>query len=280
MIELAPRHKTGLNLSSPVLIASGFCGYGQSYQRLIDMAIFGAVVTQPITLRPERGSLQPRIGETTAGFVLNTGRQNPGVRKVIQEHRKSWARLGLPVIAHLPADLPDDLTRTARALSSVHTPQGDSMLAAIELGLPLEAAPQEVETWVAAVQAGTELPILVKLPMGGHPALAESAVQAQADALVIGTPPLGAAYAPAHRQRVSGHLFGPALHSLVLHDIQTMADFDLPLVAVGGIHSAADVYTFLQAGATAVQIDSLLFIDPQAAYQLTLEVTNTLLDPQ
>lgn len=280
MIELAPRHKTGLNLSSPVLIASGFCGYGQSYQRLIDMAVFGAVVTQPITLRPERGTPQPRAWETTAGFVLNTGLQNPGVRKVIQENRKSWARLGLPVIAHLPADRPEDLARTARALSSVQTPQGDPLLAAIELGLPLEAAPQDVEAWVAAVQAGSELPILIKLPAGGHPALAESAVQAQADALVIGTPPLGAAYAPAYRQGISGYLFGPALYSLVLRDVQTMVDIDVPLVAVGGIHSAADVYTFLQAGATAVQIDSLLFIDPQAAYQLALEITNTLFEPQ
>ena len=279
MIELAPRHKTGLNLSSPVLIASGFCGYGQSYQRLIDMTVFGAVVTQPVTLRPERGTPQPRVWETTAGFVLNTGLQNPGVRKVIQAHRKSWERLGLPVIAHLPADRPDDLTRTARALSSVQTPQGDALLAAIELGLPLETAPDEVEDWVAAVQAGSELPILVKLPIGGYPALAESAVQAQADALVIGTPPLGTAYAPAYRQMVKGHLFGPALHSLVLHDIQMVAGFDLPLVAVGGIHSTADIYTFLQAGATAVQIDSLLFIDPQAAYQLALDVNNTLLDP-
>lgn len=278
MIELAPRHKTGLNLASPVLIASGFCGYGQSYQRLIDLAVFGAVVTQPVTLRPERGTPQLRAGETTAGFVLNTGRQNPGVRKVIQENHKGWARLGLPIIAHLPADLPDDLTRTARALSSVQTPQGDPLLAAIELGLPPEAAPQEVEAWVTAIQAGSELPLLVKLPVGGHLALAESAAQAQADALVIGAPPLGTAYAPAHRQMVNGHLFGPALHSLVLRDLQTMADVDMPLVAVGGIHSAADVYTFLQAGATAVQIDSLLFIDPQAAYQLALEVNNTLLD--
>ncbi|MCB0168072.1 MAG: nitronate monooxygenase, partial [Anaerolineae bacterium] len=205
--------------------------------------------------------------------------QNPGVRKVIQENRKSWARLGLPIIVHLPADLPDDLTRTARALSSIQTPQGDPLLIAIELGLPLEAAPQEVEAWIAAIQAGSELPLLVKLPIGGDPALAERAVKAQADALVIGTPPLGTAYAPAHRQTISGHLFGSALHSLVLRDLQMVANVDVPLVAVGGIHSAADVHTLLQAGATAVQIDSLLFIDPQAAYQLAFDVNNTLLDP-
>jgi dihydroorotate dehydrogenase len=37
------------------------------------------------------------------------------------------------------------------------------------------------------------------------------------------------------------------------------------LIAVGGIHSLADVQQFLEAGAAAVQLDSLLFIDPRAA---------------
>ena len=48
MIELAPNHKFGLSLNNPVLIASGFGGYGDAYQRLIDLSIFGAIVTNPI----------------------------------------------------------------------------------------------------------------------------------------------------------------------------------------------------------------------------------------
>ncbi|MCB0192270.1 MAG: dihydroorotate dehydrogenase [Anaerolineae bacterium] len=272
MIELAPYHKTGLNLASPVLIASGFGGYGPNYQRLIDLSVFGALVTLPITLRPERGTLQPRLGETTAGFVLDTGLQNPGVRKVISTYRRIWPRLGTPVIAHLPADQPDDLTRTARALAGIQTPQGDPILAAIELGLPLDAAPDDVAPWLDAVRAGCELPILVKLPLGGHRALAESAVQAQADALVLGTPPLATALSPIDRQSVHGHLFGAALHSLVHHDLHRFKGIDLPLIAAGGIHSLADARVLLTSGAAAVQIDSLLLRDPQAAYQIALEI--------
>ena len=55
MIELAPHHKFGLPLDNPVLIASGFGGYGDAYQRLLDLSAFGAIVTNPITLRPRRG---------------------------------------------------------------------------------------------------------------------------------------------------------------------------------------------------------------------------------
>lgn len=272
MIELAPHHKIGLNLANPVLIASGFGGYGPSYQRLIDLSVFGAVVTQPITLRPERGTDQPRVAETTAGFVFNTGLQNPGVRKVIGTYRRSWTRLETAVIAHLPADRPEDLTRTARALANLQTPHGDPILGAIELGLPLETNPDEVELWLHAIQTGCELPILVKLPIGCHPTLAESAARAKADALVIGTPPLATAFSSASSQSVHGHLFGPALHSLVLRDLHTFDGFELPLVAAGGIHSVADAQACLHSGATAVQLDSLLLIDPQAAYLLALEI--------
>jgi dihydroorotate dehydrogenase (NAD+) catalytic subunit len=65
---------------------------------------------------------------------------------------------------------------------------------------------------------------------------------------------------------VNGHLYGPALHSRVLRQVQLIRELvDLPIIAVGGIHSLADAQAFLTAGATAVQIDTLLFIEPQLA---------------
>jgi dihydroorotate dehydrogenase (NAD+) catalytic subunit len=271
MIELAPRHKIGLALASPVLIASGCGGYGDVYQELIDLSAFGALVTPPITLRPHRGSPSPRLAETKAGFILNTGLQNPGVKKIIQQYSKSWFRLGTPIIAHLPADEHESLRRTARALSGLQTPQGHGALAAIELGVPHHSAEADVEYWLGALREGTDLPLLVKLPLDALPELAEAAVRAQADALVIGAPPLGAALVPDSQKMVSGHLYGPALHSLTLPQLrQAAARFDLPLIAVGGIHTLPDAQAFLEAGATAVQLDSLLFIDPNLAQEIAL----------
>ncbi len=271
MIELAPQHKIGLSLSNPVMIAAGGGGYGHAYQRLIDISVFGAIVTNPITLRPRRGADQPRLVETSGGFILNTGGQNPGVKKVIQQYQKSWSHLEIPLIAHLPADEPGDLLRTARALSNLETLQGQTLLAAIELGLPHNATFQDVERWIRAVQEGSGLPLLVKLPLGAALEMAEAAVDAYADALVIGSPPLGAALSPATGATVSGNLHGPALHSLTLYYLQTLKRVvDLPIVAVGGIHSLADAQAFLTAGAIAMQIDTLIFIEPKSAYDIAL----------
>lgn len=274
MIELAPQHKIGLSLSNPVMIAAGCAGYGQAYHSLLNLAAFGAIVTNPITLRPRRGPAQPRLVETPGGFILNTGEQNPGVKKVIQQAQKSWTNLSTAIIAHLPVDAPDDLLRTARALTHLEMPHGQTVLAAIELGLPPQAHPQEVRRWVRAVQEGSPLPVLVKLPLGSSLELAEAVAEAQADALVISSPPEGAAQLVGGGTIISGALYGPALHSLVLRDLQRVKSwFDLPLVAVGGIHSLADAQAFLTAGATAIQLDSLLFIEPKQAEAIANHLT-------
>jgi len=97
--------------------------------------------------------------------------------------------LGAPVIAHLPADEPHDLQRTAQALTSANT------IAAIEVGLPYQAAPRDVVQWLRAVQEGCVLPVLVKLPLNQAEELATVATDAGADALVIGAPPLASAIA-------------------------------------------------------------------------------------
>lgn len=265
MIELAPQHKIGLSLANPVMIATGCAGYGQAYHHLLDLSVFGAIVTNPVTLRPRHGANQPRLVETASGFILNTGEQNPGVKKVIQQHQKSWAHLTTPVIAHLPADDADDLLRTARALAHLETPQGQNLLAAIELGLPHYARPHDIERWVRAVREGSPLPLLVKLPLGTLLEMVEAAAD-DADALVIGSSPLGAAQVGPDGPVVTGYLYGPALHGLALRDLQMVKSWiDLPLIAAGGIHSLADAQVFLTAGAVAVQLDSLLFIEPKEA---------------
>lgn len=269
MIELAPNHKIGLSLTNLVMIASGCGGYGNAYQQLIDLAVFGAVVTNPITLRPRPGSSQPRLVETKSGFILNTGQQNPGVKKVIQQYQKSWTHGGTPVIAHLPADEPEDLLRTARALSGLETPQGQPAIIAVELGVPHQAQPWEVTRWIKSIQEGSPLPLLVKLPLDAPLELAETAAEANADALVIGSPPVGTAQAPAGEAVVSGLLYGPALFSLALRALYLLKNrVALPLVAAGGIHSLADAQAFLAAGAAAVQIDALIFIEPKSAYDI------------
>lgn len=267
MIELAPNHKIGLPLANPLLIAAGCAGYGPEYRRLIDLPAFGAIVSNSITLRPQRGTSQPRLVEVKGGLILETGQQNPGVKKVIRRYSKFWRALSIPVIAHLPAVEPDDLLRTVRALAGADT------VAAIELGLPADALLADIRHWVRAIQEGCMLPVLAKLPLGATLEMIEATVETRVDALVIGAPPRAAVPVPQREQTISGYLYGSTLYHLALYDVQRIVDLvDLPVIAAGGVHSLAEARAFLSAGAKAVQIDTLVWIDPKQAGEMAEKI--------
>jgi dihydroorotate dehydrogenase (NAD+) catalytic subunit len=257
MIELAPHHKVGLPMPNPVMTAAGCFGYGPEYADWADASRLGAIVTNPVSLRPRRGPAQPRVVETPGGFILNTGDQNPGVRRVLQRYAAGWKRLGRPVVVHLAPDDLEALVRTARALEAVDA------VAGLELGLPEDASHADAASLVAAARE-SELPLLARLPLAHAADLAAVCVEAGADALVVGAPPLGSALHPSGSgQVVTGRLYGPALHALAMHALLKVRPLvDVPLVGCGGIHSVEDARALLDAGAVAVQVDSAIFTAP------------------
>jgi len=266
MIDLAPKHKITLPIKHPLMPASGFFGYGWSaYAPIIQADLFGAMVTNPISLRPQRHQAPPEAIETKGGVVLNTLPSNPGVKKVIRQHKRGWRRASIPIIAHLPADDPPDLARTVGALD------GLELIAGFELGIPRDSTPGDVKALVSAILQRSELPLLVKLPFSPPSPLAEAAISAGAAGLVMSSPPIAAAY-DSNQVYIGGFYYGSGIAPQLLpHIIETRTNFpDISIIAGGGVHSQNDVEAYLQAGANAVQIDSLLFIDPAQVQQLLL----------
>ena len=258
MIELAPRHKTGLVIKSPCLPMAGFFGYGQSpYPTLLEPGQFGALVTGPITLRPQPHQVPPQALEIGGGVIFNTPPRNLGVRKIISRYKRFWRRADIPIIAHLPADDPDDLTRTAGALA------GLDLIAGLELGLPLGIKTHQLEGQIKAIQRRSELPLLVKLPLTECHHLAPAALEAGADGLVIAANPAAAGYT-ADGDYLNGLYFGPGLIAgLIPHLVQLQQRHpEAVLIAGGGIHTVSDARACLQAGATAIQLDTLIFTNP------------------
>jgi len=269
-IELVPHNKHGLTLASRLIAGAGAVGYADAWPPGITAAMFGAIVTPPISWRGRRGQTPPRLAETPAGFVLASGDHNPGYRRVIEDHALDWRRLGTPIIMALAGSTPDDWDRLAAHLEE------EPSVAGIELDVPEGARSVDVNTWVSTVRRATTLPLLVKLPSAQSTALARAAAQAGADALVIGAPPLAAgpplAAAPAMNggALVEGPISGPAAFPFTLRALRAVASMSLglPLIAAGGICRPEDVERCFGAGAGAVQIRSLLWTDPAAAVRL------------
>ena len=69
----------GIALATPVLIASGCAGTGTELNGLVELRRVGGIVSRTITVEARDGSPPPRIVESPAGVVWDTGLQNPGV---------------------------------------------------------------------------------------------------------------------------------------------------------------------------------------------------------
>ncbi len=263
MIELAPRHKVGFPVHTPVLLAGGSIGTGEAIHRGLDLSQFGGAVIGPITRRPMIGSASPRMADTLGGVVLETGLQNRGVQAVLKKFARLWPRLGTPLIAQI-ADLhPADAATTARRLL------GSDAILGLELLLPEDTFPAALADLVNAVRRESDLPLWIKPGLADASALAGVAADLGVDGLVIGQPSLGAGF-HSSGAAVTGRLYGPAAFAPMLAVLLTVARRSLPitLIACGGIHTLAQARQSLQAGASAVQVDSLIWVEPGQAQEI------------
>ena len=229
---------------SPLWNAAGTLGFAPPRRGTVDVSRFGAFVTNPISLHARTPAQLPRLLHFPGGVLLHTGLPNPGLRSVLRQYASHWARSPIPVIVHLMAESPEDVSQMVRQLEEVEG------VAGVELGLPPDVTPAQV---VELTQAGSgELPLIVRLPLAWDlPNLPPAAVS-------FG-PPRGALPGNRAGSFVEGRLFGPGLFPQVLHAVREWKHADIPLIAGGGVYHPAQAEALLAAGASAVQLDLLLW---------------------
>jgi dihydroorotate dehydrogenase (NAD+) catalytic subunit len=262
MVELAPNNAYGLALATPVMTAAGCFGYGVEYARLIEESRIGAIVTRAISLHGRRANTPLRFIETPAGLLRSGDAPELRIGAALAEYAPVWARWRTPVLLSVA----NDHAAVAAALEGVEG------VAGIELPCPADAS--QAAAIVAAVRAVTLLPLLAKFaPHEAIAATARATVDAGADALVLCGSPRALHIDAQSGERFEGWLSGPALRPLALRIVaEVAAAVDAPIVACGGIASAADARQFLYAGARAVQVGSALLADPGAAARIAEEL--------
>ena len=281
-VELAPArgaHERGLRLANPVMVASGTFGYGVEYGEVVDVQRIGAICCKGTTLRPRAGNPPPRVTETPGGMLNSIGLQNPGVDAVIEKYGSVWQGWKVPVIVNVAGESIEDYVEVARRLDGVPG------VAGIELniscpnvgkgGLQFAIDRDAARAVTAAVRRATELPLLVKLSpnVADVRPIAKAIEDAGADAIcAINT--LSGLAVSADRTRAFlgntyGGLSGPAIKPVALRVVYEVAQVvSIPIVAIGGVTSLADVLDFLACGAVAVQVGTAIFADPDLPVRL------------
>lgn len=268
-----------LRLKNPVVTASGTFGFGSEWAGFYDLSILGAITVKAVTVRPRRGNPMPRTVETTGGMLNAIGLQNPGLDAFIAEKMPYLRRFDCPVIVNIAADNAEDFCILAERLDAVPG------VAALEVniscpnqahgGIEFGVDAHLTHEVIASIRARTRLPVIAKLSpnVTDITAIARAAVDAGADALSLVNTYLGTAIdAATGRFRLAnrtGGLSGPCIKPLALLAVwRVHQSVDVPIIGMGGIMNATDAIEFLLAGATAVALGTVNFINPRAAVEV------------
>jgi len=264
-----------VRFKNPVFIASGICGYAEEYSPLVNLSRLGGVVTKTITMRPRPGNLPPRIHELPYGMLNSIGLENVGLERYVAEKLPQLnKRPDVAVMVSVAAETEDEFIRLAEAFAPMDGYAG------LELNLSCpnvkgEALdqgrnPALVERIARIVKdrlPEKSLWIKVTPNITSVADVARAAEQGGADAIAAINTVLGIDFDLETGKTVfargSAGYSGPAILPIALQKVwECSRAVKIPIVGIGGIGNIDGVRKFFLAGATAVQVGTVLYNDP------------------
>jgi dihydroorotate dehydrogenase (NAD+) catalytic subunit len=270
----------GLTMPSPVMTAAGCAGTGRELAAYLDPAALGAFTTRTITLDPRPGAPAPRVADTPGGVLTDTGLQNPGLQGFLTSELPWLAQQQVRTVVSITAASLGEYAELARRLG---TSPGVDAIEVNLAGLDADAYQAGKVLHVVRRDVPRGITVLAKLRPGpGVADVAGSVVRNGADAVVLvhGFP--GLLFDPATLRPVlgagTGSVSGPAVLAQALRCVWDVhaALPDVPVVGAGGVRTGFDVLQMLLAGATAVQVGSVLMNDPSAPPRIVEELDHEL----
>ncbi|KUG26115.1 dihydroorotate dehydrogenase, catalytic subunit [hydrocarbon metagenome] len=280
MSEIDLRVKLGnLTLKNPVLLASGTVGYGNEISQFTDLSKIGAIITKSVSLKPRKGNPPQRIVETASGMLNAIGLANVGLEVFIKEKIPFLKEIQSTIICNIAASTVEEYVECTKVLDKEEEIKGFEINVScpnvkeggLEFGNNLTAVGKITEK----VRAVTSKPIIIKLSpnVARISEFAKVAKDEGADAVSAINTLVGTAFdiwtGKPKIYNVTGGLSGPAIKPVALAKVLEISrNVDIPIIGVGGIMNWKDAVEFMIAGATAIQIGTVNFINPQAGIEI------------
>ena len=272
-------HIGSLTLRNPVMTASGTFGYGLEYADLVDLGQLGGVIVKGTTLQPREGNPYPRMAETPQGMLNCVGLQNKGVDYFCEHIYPQVQSLPTQVIVNVSGNSPEDYAECARRINELeHIPAIELNISCPNVkhgGMAFGTSPEGAASVVKAVRAVYDKTLIVKLSpnVTSITDIALAAEAEGADAVSLINTLMGMAIDAEKRKRVlsigTGGLSGPCVKPVALRMVwQVARAVHIPVIGLGGISNAVDAVEFLLAGASAVEIGTVNFVDPTISAQV------------
>lgn len=269
----------GLRLKNPVMTASGTFGYGPEFADFVPLEGIGGIIVKGTTLKPREGNDYPRMVETASGMLNCVGLQNKGVDYFCEHIYPEIKDIDTNFIVNVSGSSPEDYAECAARIAELER------IPAIELniscpnvkdgGMAFGVTYAGASSVVRAVRARYPKTLIVKLsPNVTDIAEIARAVEAEgADSVSLINTLMGMAIDIEKRRPMlsigTGGLSGPAVKPVALRMVWQVAKaVKIPVVGLGGICNARDAIEFIMAGATAIEIGTANFIDPEVTIKV------------
>lgn len=268
-----------IKIQNPIMTASGTFGYGEEFAPFVDLVELGGIIVKGISLEPRAGNAPSRIVETPSGMLNAIGLQNVGIDAFIEKKIPMLEKLGCVVFVNVLGDSIDDYAEIARRLDPYESMHGLEINISCpnvkKGGVAFGTDPDMAARVTEAVRKNTSKPVMVKLSpnVTSVANMAKAVESAGADSISVINTLIGMAIDAKTRKpildNVIGGLSGPAIKPIALRMVYEAAKtVNIPVIGIGGINSLNDVIEFLIAGASAVQVGTMNFVNPAAAGEL------------
>jgi dihydroorotate dehydrogenase (NAD+) catalytic subunit len=268
-----------LELKNPVLLASGTVGYGNEISQFTDLSKIGGIVTKSISLKPRKGNQPQRIVETNGGMLNAIGLANVGVDEFIESKIPFLQKVKSTVICNIAASSVEEYVECVRLL------EGQDTIKAYEInvscpnvkegGLEFGHNPSAVGTITGKVRGATNKPVIIKLSpnVSRISDFAKIVKSEGGDAVSAINTLVGTAFdiwtKKPKIKNITGGLSGPAIKPVALAKVLEISrNVDIPIIGIGGIMNWQDAIEFMIAGATAIEIGTVNFINPNAGIEI------------
>lgn len=263
----------GVEFKNPVMTASGTFGSGMEYSDFVDLNKLGAVVTKGVANVPWPGNPTPRVAETYGGMLNAIGLQNPGIDVFIERDLAFLKNYDTKVIVNVCGKSVEDYIEVVEKLGD----QDNVAMLEINVSCPnvkegAIAFGQKADALMhitSEIKKKAKQPVIMKLSpnVTDITEMAKAAEAAGADAISLINTITGMKIDINRRKfalaNKTGGLSGPAIKPVAVRMVYQAANaVKIPIIGMGGITSAEDALEFIMAGATAVSVGAMNFVNP------------------
>lgn len=269
----------GVTFKNPVMTASGTFGSGMEYGEFVDLNRLGAVVTKGVANVPWEGNPTPRVAEVYGGMLNAIGLQNPGIDVFLERDILFLKQYDTKIIVNVCGRTVEDYVETVERLGEepavsmleINVSCPNVKEGAIAFGQKADA----LYHITAELKKHAKQPVIMKLSpnVTDITEMAKAAEAAGADALSLINTITGMKI-DIHKRKFAlanrtGGLSGPAIKPIAVRMVYQAAHaVKIPVIGMGGIATGEDAVEFLLAGASAVSIGAMNFVNPYTTVEV------------